>query len=61
MLDGSDGVDMLCEGVSPNQANADEIRRFGAHSECFADDLTGLPLPPDLCRVERQMEIEYFK
>ena len=26
----------------------------------FVDDLTGLPLPPDLCRVARAKEFEYF-
>ena len=27
----------------------------------FVDDLTGLPLPPELCKAARQKEIEYFK
>ena len=27
----------------------------------FIDDLTGLPLPPDLCRAARQKELDYFK
>ena len=27
----------------------------------FIDDLTGLPLPPDLCRAARQKEIAYFR
>ena len=27
----------------------------------FVDDLTGLALPPDLCRAARQKEIAYFR
>ena len=27
----------------------------------FVDNLTGLPLPPDLCREARKKELEYFK
>ena len=27
----------------------------------FIDDLTGLPLPPELCRAARQKEIAYFR
>ena len=27
----------------------------------FVDDLTGLPLPPELCRAARQKELEYFE
>ena len=30
-------------------------------SERFVDDLTGLPLPPELCRAARRKEIEYFR
>ena len=29
--------------------------------QTFVDDLTGLPLPPDLCRAARQKELEYFR
>ena len=27
----------------------------------FVDDLTGLPLPPDLCRAAQAKELEYFR
>ena len=30
-------------------------------NERFVDDLTGQPLPPDLCREARRVEIQYFR
>ena len=27
----------------------------------FVNELTGLPLPPELCRAARKKEIDYFK
>ena len=35
--------------------------QVGYKHEQFVDDLTGLPLPPDLCRAARQKELDYFK
>ena len=35
--------------------------KMGRTDERFVDDLTGLPLPPDLCRAARQKELDYFK
>ena len=32
-----------------------------ANHDRFVDDLTGLPLPPELCRAARQQEIAYFR
>ena len=29
--------------------------------ERYVDDLTGQPLPPDLCRKARQTELDYFR
>ena len=29
--------------------------------ERFVDDLTGQPLPPDLCRAARKLELDYFR
>ena len=37
------------------------ILRVGWTNERFVDDLTGLPLPPDLCRAARKKELDYFK
>ena len=37
------------------------ILRVGWGNLRFVDDLTGLPLPPDLCRAARQKELDYFK
>ena len=38
-----------------------QILKVQWKGEQFVDDLTGLPLPPDLCRAARQKEIDYFK
>ena len=34
------------------------ILKIGYRNEQFIDDLTGLPLPPDLCRAARQKELD---
>ena len=36
------------------------VLKVGRH-ERFIDDLTGQPLPPELCRKARATEFEYFK
>ena len=38
----------------------DEVH-FTPNADRYVDDLTGLPLPPDLCRAARRKELEYFK
>ena len=30
-------------------------------NDSFIDDLTGIPLPPELCRAARQQELAYFR
>ena len=34
---------------------------FTPNAERYIDDLTGLPLPPELCKAARRKELEYFK
>ena len=38
-----------------------DILQLAPASDRFIDDLTGLPLPPELCRAARQKEISYFR
>ena len=45
-------------GVSKNDELTDPwALRFGVQDDRFVDDLTGLPLDPDLCRAARAKEI----
>ena len=45
--------------VSPQAAG--HALKLEHKDEVFVDDLTGMPLPPELCRAARQKELEYFK
>ena len=47
-------------GRSSGGRTMDEVH-FTPNADRYVDDLTGLPLPPDLCRAARQKELEYFK
>ena len=37
------------------------VLAVAGRSDKFVDDLTGQPLPPDLCREARRVEILYFR
>ena len=49
------------QGTRRAPTNDHGLLKIGYHVDRFIDDLTGLPLPPDLCRAARQKEIGYFK
>ena len=61
-LTGSDEIRALYATQEQGPLGADEplLSAWQGHRE-FVDDLTGLPLPPDLCRAARKKEIDYFK
>lgn len=56
MRDGEDEINVFDEGLGSN-----EILTAGSSGETFTDDLTGLPLDPELCRAARQKKIDYFR
>jgi hypothetical protein len=47
-------------GRSGKDRTMDEVL-FTPNADRYVDDLTGLPLPPDLCKAARRKELEYFK
>ena len=49
------------KGHGPASGSAEEALLSAAVHDRFVDDLTGLPLPPELCRAARQKEIAYFR
>ena len=38
----------------------DSILAAANKNDRFVDDITGQPLPPELCRAARQLEVDYF-
>ena len=48
-------------GTRRAPSNDHGLLKLEYHVDRFIDDLTGLPLPPDLCRAARQKEIGAFK
>ena len=38
-----------------------EVLKAAWSNDRFTDDLTGLPLPPNLCEIARKKELDYFK
>ena len=46
---------------SKRQGDEDMIMATWPGKRDFVDDLTGLPLPPELCRAARKKEIDYFR
>ena len=46
-------------GEQPRQSQW--LLKMSWKGEDFVDDLTGLPLPPDLCRAARKKELDYFE
>ena len=68
-----DADDLIRRVVSDSRAKAPRAPCFGRtlgeedvlsihqRDDRFVDDLTGLPLPPELCKAARQKEIDYFK
>ena len=46
--------------VQPESSNNDSWAfKFGVQDDSFIDDLTGLPLDPDLCRAERSKGLTF--
>ena len=39
----------------------DSILAAASQNERYVDDITGQPLPPELCREARRVEVEYFR
>ena len=54
ILDADDEMAAMADGC-------DWQTLIASRPDRFVDDLTGLPLVPDLCRAARQQEIDYFK
>ena len=54
MLDADDEMAAMADGC-------DWQTLIASRPDRFVDDLTGLPLVPDLCRAARLQEIDYFK
>ena len=42
-------------------SHGEEWALIGPHQDRYVDDLTGLPLPPELCQEARRKELEHFK
>ena len=43
------------------ERRARSVLKMSTRQMDFIDDLTGLQLPPDLCRAARRKELEYFE
>ena len=54
--------DVSCDQRTRMEPSNDHgLLKLGCQVDRFIDDLTGLPLPPDLCRAARQKEVDYFE
>ena len=60
MHDGNDEVAFAQDG-GHGRLKHDWHALIAGRPDRFMDDLTGLPLVPELCRAARQKEIDYFK
>ena len=70
MHDGDDEVDIALRNVhgrstttrdGHGRSEQEEHALIAGRPDRFMDDLTGLPLIPELCRAARKQEIDYFK
>ena len=46
---------------NPSDGLSDSLFSVGSRHERFIDDITKQPLDPELCRIARRKEIDYFK
>ena len=62
VMDGDDEVKTSWPSGPRNYHDGEEEWAcFTPHHDRYVDDLTGLPLPPELCRAARQKELDYFR
>ena len=51
----------VCSSRQFVDSAVDQILAMANKNDRFVDDITGQPLPPELCREARRVEVEYFR
>ena len=46
---------------SSRRSQTNELNLSASRHDKFVDDLTGLPLNPELCKAARRKELDYFE